>query len=84
MRRALRHPGHSLRANVQFHTALLLSALELRSTRFSLLFACARCASSLAHAAEQQRCDRLIRPAVYDSGERSTRRNARPLHLFGA
>ncbi len=64
-----RYPGRNLRANVEFYTAVLLSALELPSALFSPLFACARSAGWIAHADEQQRRGRLIRPAAYYSGE---------------
>jgi citrate synthase len=62
-----RHPGRQLRANVEFYTAVLLSALELPSWLYASVFACARSAGWAAHVAEQWARGRLIRPlAEYD------------------
>ena len=57
-----RYPGRNLRANVEFYTAVLLSALDLPSRLFACVFACARSAGWAAHVAEQQARGRLIRP----------------------
>ncbi|HTU60791.1 MAG TPA: citrate/2-methylcitrate synthase, partial [Polyangiales bacterium] len=65
---AERYPERKLKANVEFYTAVLLSALSIDSTLFSALFACARSAGWAAHFAEQQRNGRLIRPASTYSG----------------
>jgi citrate synthase len=63
-----RYPERKLKANVEFYTAVLLSALSIDPTLFSALFACARSAGWAAHFAEQQRNGRLIRPASVYSG----------------
>jgi citrate synthase len=65
---AERYPERQLKANVEFYTAVLLSALSIDSTLFSALFACARSAGWAAHFAEQQQNGRLIRPASVYSG----------------
>jgi citrate synthase len=57
-----RYPGRALKANVEFYTAVLLSALDIPSALFSPLFACARAAGWAAHYAEQRAHGRLIRP----------------------
>ena len=57
-----RYPGRNLRANVEFYTAVLLSALDLPSRIFACVFACARSVGWAAHVAEQQARGRLIRP----------------------
>jgi citrate synthase len=61
---AERYPERSLKANVEFYTAVLLSALSIDASLFSPLFACARSAGWTAHFAEQQRTGRLIRPSA--------------------
>jgi citrate synthase len=58
-----RHPDRPLRANVEFYTALLLEAVGLDRACFSTTFAVGRTAGWLAHAAEQRRTGRLIRPS---------------------
>jgi citrate synthase len=65
---AERYPERKLKANVEFYTAVLLSALGVDSALFSALFACARSAGWTAHVAEQLRNGRLIRPASAYSG----------------
>ena len=59
---AQRHPERALRANVEFFTATLLDALGLDRRIFATTFAIARVAGWCAHAVEQQRTGRLIRP----------------------
>lgn len=59
-----RYPGRHLRANVEFYTAVLLSAVGIPSALFSPLFACARSAGWAAHYAEQRAHGRLIRPSA--------------------
>ncbi|MDB4991636.1 MAG: citrate synthase [Myxococcaceae bacterium] len=59
-----RYPGRNLRANVEFYTAVLLSALELPSELFAAVFACARSAGWAAHVMEQRAHGRLIRPSA--------------------
>lgn len=58
-----RQPGRNLRANVEFYTAVLLSALGVDAALFTPLFACARSAGWVAHVHEQLHNGRLIRPA---------------------
>jgi citrate synthase len=59
---ARRRPGRRLETNVEFHTALLLDALGFPRDLFTPLFATGRVAGWVAHAAEQARTGRLIRP----------------------
>jgi len=58
-----RHPGRSLRANVEFYTAVLLEAIGVPRTLFSPTFAASRVIGWCAHVDEQRRVGRLIRPA---------------------
>jgi len=60
---AERHPGRSLRANVEFYTAVLLEAIGIPRTLFSPTFAASRVVGWCAHVDEQRRVGRLIRPA---------------------
>ncbi len=55
-------PERPIFANVEFATAVLLEAIGLDRRVFSLLFACSRTAGWLAHAAEERRDGRLVRP----------------------
>jgi citrate synthase len=57
-----RHPGRNLRANVEFYTAVLLSALDIPGASFAAVFACARSTGWAAHVAEQRTRGKLIRP----------------------
>jgi citrate synthase len=61
---AERYPGRSLRANVEFYTAVLLEAVGVSAALFSPLFACARSAGWAAHFEEQRKYGRLIRPSA--------------------
>ena len=63
-----RHPDRPLRANVEFGTAVLLDAVGFPRTAFTALFACSRAAAWLAHAAEQRRTGRLLRPRLQYTG----------------
>ena len=65
---AARHPERPLKANVEFYTAVLLSALDIDASLFSAIFACARCAGWAAHYVEQRHHGRLIRPASHYIG----------------
>lgn len=56
------HPGRRLDTNVEFHTALLLDAVGIGRAFFTPLFAAGRVLGWTAHALEQQRDGRLIRP----------------------
>jgi citrate synthase len=59
-----RKPDRVLETNVEFYTALLLEAVGLPREAFTPVFALARSAGWLAHAMEQQKTGRLIRPAA--------------------
>jgi citrate synthase len=60
---AERHPERSLRANVEFYTAVLLDAIGIPRTLFAPTFAASRVVGWCAHVDEQRRVGRLIRPA---------------------
>ena len=65
IREALRrkNPNRPLETNVEFFTAILLDALAIPRQAFTPIFAIARAAGWTAHAREQQRTGRLIRPS---------------------
>ena len=65
IRSALRRekPDRPLDTNVEFFTAILLDALSIPRQAFTPIFAVARAAGWTAHAREQQRTGRLIRPS---------------------
>jgi citrate synthase len=65
IREALRrkNPDRPLDTNVEFFTAILLDALKIPRQAFTPVFAVARSAGWTAHAREQQRTGRLIRPS---------------------
>jgi citrate synthase len=65
IREALRRekPDRALDTNVEFFTAILLDALTIPRQAFTPIFAVARAAGWTAHAREQQRGGRLIRPS---------------------
>jgi citrate synthase len=57
-------PGRPpLQPNVEINAALLLDAVGLPRAAFTPVFAVARCAGWLAHAMEQRKAGRLIRPS---------------------
>jgi citrate synthase len=56
-------PGRRLQTNVEFYTALVLHGLGLETRLFTPTFAISRVAGWIAHALEQQRIGRLIRPS---------------------
>lgn len=59
-------PGRNLQTNVEFYTALLLHGLDLEVPLFTPTFAVSRVAGWLAHAFEQRKANRIIRPqSVY-------------------
>ena len=64
-RAALRRakPDRPLDTNVEFFTAILLDALAIPRQAFTPIFAVARAAGWTAHAREQQRSGRLLRPS---------------------
>jgi citrate synthase len=70
-REALRkkNPERALDTNVEFFTAILLDALRIPRQCFTPIFACARAAGWTAHAREQQRTGRLLRPGSVYAGE---------------
>ena len=55
-------PGRRLQTNVEFYTALLLHGLGLKVPLFTPTFAISRVSGWIAHALEQQRANRIIRP----------------------
>jgi citrate synthase len=55
-------PGRRLQTNVEFYTALLLHGLGLGAGLFTPTFAISRVSGWIAHAAEQRRANRIIRP----------------------
>jgi len=65
IREALRrkNPNRPLDTNVEFFTAILLDALKIPRQAFTPVFAVARAAGWTAHALEQRRTGRLIRPS---------------------
>jgi citrate synthase len=64
-------PGRPpLQPNVEINAALLLDAVGLPRDAFMPVFAVARCAGWIAHALEQQREGRLVRPASAYIGPR--------------
>ena len=71
IRSALRrkNPDRPLETNVEFFTAILLDALAIPRQAFTPVFAVARAAGWTAHAREQQRRGRLLRPGSAYIGE---------------
>ena len=67
-------PGRRLQTNVEFYTALLLHGLGLETPLFTPTFAMSRVSGWIAHALEQQRTGRLIRPASEYVGPRNRQR----------
>jgi citrate synthase len=61
-------PVLTMRANVEFYTALLLEAVGIPRELFTATFAIGRCAGWLAHIEEQRHTGRLIRPAAHYVG----------------
>jgi citrate synthase len=55
-------PGRRLQTNVEFYTALLLHGLGLDVPLFTPTFAISRVSGWIAHAFEQRRANRIIRP----------------------
>jgi citrate synthase len=56
-------PGRRLPANVEVMAALLLDAVGIPRQAFGAVFSISRCAGWIAHALEQQKTGRMIRPA---------------------
>ena len=67
-----RYPDRSLDTNVEFYTALLLEGLRIPRDAFTAVFAVGRMAGWAAHALEQERTGRLIRPASRYTGSALT------------
>jgi len=57
-----RKPGRRLDTNVEFYTAILLDSLGVPREGFTPLFAAGRTAGWVAHAREQEKAGRIIRP----------------------
>ena len=66
-------PGRRLQTNVEFYTALLLHGLGLDVALFTPTFAISRVSGWIAHAMEQRRADRIIRPQSEYAGPRDRR-----------
>jgi citrate synthase len=74
-------PGRRLQTNVEFYTALLLHGLGLDVPLFTPTFAISRVSGWIAHAFEQRRVNRIIRPQSEYIGPRDrTWADARPPH----
>jgi citrate synthase len=71
-----RKPDLVLETNVEFYTSLLLEAIGLPRDAFTPVFALARTPGWIAHALEQQKTGRLIRPAAAYVGPRPQPRAA--------
>ncbi|HWF85064.1 MAG TPA: citrate synthase/methylcitrate synthase [Vicinamibacterales bacterium] len=63
-------PGRRLQTNVEFYTALLLHGLGFEAALFTPTFAVSRVSGWIAHAFEQQRANRIIRPQSEYTGPR--------------
>ena len=66
-------PGRGLQTNVEFYTALLLHGLGLEVPLFTPTFAISRVSGWIAHAMEQKRANRIIRPQSEYAGPRGRR-----------
>ena len=66
-------PGRRLQTNVEFYTALLLHGLGLEVPLFTPTFALSRVSGWIAHALEQRRANRIIRPQSTYTGPRDRR-----------
>jgi citrate synthase len=66
-------PGRRLQTNVEFYTALLLHGLGLEVPLFTPTFAIGRVTGWIAHAIEQRRANRIIRPQSEYVGARDRR-----------
>jgi citrate synthase len=66
-------PGRRLQTNVEFYTALLLHGLGLETALFTPVFAVSRVSGWIAHALEQRRAGRIIRPQSIYTGPRGRR-----------
>src|SRR5438270_2029302 len=66
-------PGRRLQTNVEFYNALLLHGLGLEVALFTPTFAVSRVSGWIAHALEQRRANRIIRPQSEYDGPRNLR-----------
>jgi citrate synthase len=66
-------PGRRLQTNVEFYTALVLHGLGLDVALFTPTFAISRVSGWIAHALEQKRAGRIIRPQSEYDGPRNLR-----------
>jgi len=66
-------PGRRLQTNVEFYTALLLHGLGFEVPLFTPTFAIGRVSGWIAHALEQRRANRIIRPQSEYTGPRDRR-----------
>jgi citrate synthase len=66
-------PGRGLQTNVEFYTALLLHGLGFDVELFTPTFALSRVSGWIAHAFEQRRANRIIRPQSEYVGPRDRR-----------
>jgi citrate synthase len=66
-------PGRRLQTNVEFYTALLLHGLGFDAPLFTPPFAISRVSGWIAHAYEQRRANRIIRPRSQYAGPRDRR-----------
>ncbi|HKE83908.1 MAG TPA: citrate synthase/methylcitrate synthase [Vicinamibacterales bacterium] len=66
-------PGRRLQTNVEFYTALLLHGLGFDTALFTPTFAISRVSGWIAHAFEQRRANRIIRPQSEYAGPRDRR-----------
>jgi citrate synthase len=66
-------PGRRLQTNVEFYTALLLHGLGLDVPLFTPTFAISRVSGWIAHALEQRRANRIMRPQSEYDGPRQRR-----------
>jgi citrate synthase len=64
-------PGRRLQTNVEFYTALLLHGLGFDVELFTPTFAISRASGWIAHALEQRRANRIIRPQSEYAGPRN-------------
>jgi len=69
-------PGRRLQTNVEFYTALLLHGLGFGVELFTPTFAIGRVSGWIAHALEQRRANRIIRPQSEYVGPRGRRWSA--------
>lgn len=63
-------PGRRLSTNVEFYTALLLHGLGFEAALFTPTFAVSRVSGWIAHAFEQRRANRIVRPQSEYAGPR--------------